>query len=86
MTIEKEIRELFMSLPTWNVRDALLTCFGCANPNMIGQRGDDLNMKYSLQDRRAAKMHIKVVESVPSEAVKIGNFTVNSFSAHRRPH
>lgn len=33
---------------------------GCANPNLVGLRGDKLDTRYGLQDRRAAKMHIKV--------------------------
>ncbi len=32
---------------------------GCANPNLVGLRGDKLDTRYGLQDRRAAKMHIK---------------------------
>lgn len=32
---------------------------GCANPNLVGLRGDNLDTRYGLQDRRAAKMHIK---------------------------
>jgi hypothetical protein len=38
---------------------------GCANPNLVGLRGDGLDTRYGLQDRRAAKMHIKVFDTAP---------------------
>lgn len=39
-------------------------------------RGDGLDSSYSLQDRRAAKLHIKFAESLPPNAQVIGDFTV----------
>jgi len=51
---------------------------GCAHPNLVGTRGDQLNTNYSLQDRRAAKSHIQVAESLPPGASVLGSgpFTV----------
>jgi hypothetical protein len=55
-----------------------LTLTACANPNLVGMRGDQLNTNYSLQDRRAAKSHIQVTLDLPSGAqtVGAGPFTV----------
>ena len=39
---------------------------GCANPNLVGMRGDSMDTRYGLQDRRAAKLHVKVFESAPA--------------------
>lgn len=57
---------------------ALVVVFvaGCANPNLVGLRGNKLNTDYSLQDRRMAKMHIKVVQALPSNAENMGDFSV----------
>lgn len=49
---------------------------GCAsNPNLVGMRGDAINKSYSLQDRRAAKLHIKVSPVLPSSARAMGTIT-----------
>lgn len=55
---------------------ALITLTGCAAPNLAGQRGDNLNTQYSLQDRRAAKLHVQVSDRIPDGATAIGNFSV----------
>jgi hypothetical protein len=47
----------------------------CANPNLVGLRGNSLDTSYSLQDRRAAKQHIQVTATVPSGAQVMGDFT-----------
>lgn len=48
----------------------------CANPNLVGLRGNKLNTNYSLQDRRTAKMHIKVTQEMPLNAESMGDFSV----------
>lgn len=48
----------------------------CANPNLVGLRGNKPNTNYSLQDRRMAKMHIKVTQEMPSNAESMGDFSV----------
>lgn len=49
---------------------------GCAAPNLVGLRGNKLDSSYSLQDRRAAKQHIKTVENLPAGARNMGEFSV----------
>lgn len=51
---------------------AVAAITGCANPNLVGMRGDQLNTNYSLQDRRAAKSHIQVTPTLPANAQTIG--------------
>lgn len=51
---------------------AVLT--GCANANLVGMRGDGLNTNYSLQDRRQAKLHVKVTPELPAGATIMGDF------------
>lgn len=49
---------------------------GCANnPNLVGARGNEVNKSYSLQDRRAAKLHIKISPVLPSSARSMGTIT-----------
>lgn len=50
----------------------LVALAGCANPNLVGQRGNDLNGTYSLQDRRAAKLAVKVTPSIPAGSQVLG--------------
>ena len=52
---------------------------GCANPNLVGLRGDKLDTRYGLQDRRAAKMHIKLFE----EQVPPGNTSTRTYQVER---
>lgn len=58
----------------------LVTAFastGCANhANLVGPRGNDLNTSYGLHDRRQAKQHIKVVQTLPAGASAMGDFSV----------
>jgi hypothetical protein len=50
---------------------------GCATkPNLVGPRGNDLNTSYGLQDRRAAKQHVKVASALPAGAQAMGEFSV----------
>lgn len=46
--------------------------YGCANANLVGMRGNSLDTRYGLQDRRAAKKHIKIFAAQPAgyEATK----------------
>lgn len=53
-----------------------VTLVGCANPNLVGLRGDRPDERYSLQDRRAAKQHVRVVDTLPTDARSMGDFTV----------
>jgi outer membrane murein-binding lipoprotein Lpp len=55
---------------------AILLLAGCANPNLVGTRGNKLNSDYSLQDRRAAKLHIKSTKELPQGAQSMGDFSV----------
>lgn len=48
---------------------------GCANANLVGPRGNGLNANYSLQDRRAAKMHVKISQDLPAGAEVVGDFS-----------
>lgn len=50
---------------------------GCATKgNLVGPRGNDLNTSYGLQDRRAAKQHVKVAGALPAGAQAMGEFSV----------
>jgi len=49
---------------------------GCANPNLVGLRGDAPDSTYSLQDRRAAKQHIQVFSSLPPDVRVLGEVSV----------
>lgn len=55
---------------------AALFLTACANPNLVGLRGNSLDTSYSLQDRRMAKTHIKIVREVPPSAEHMGDFRV----------
>lgn len=50
---------------------------GCAaKPNLVGPRGNDLNTSYGLQDRRAAKQHVRIAGALPAGAQAMGEFSV----------
>lgn len=48
---------------------------GCAHGNLVGQQGNSLNANYSLQDRRAAKTHIRVTPTIPDGFVAMGDYS-----------
>lgn len=62
---------------------------GCANPNLVGLRGDRLDTRYGLQDRRAAKIHIKqFVDQVPNGYTKLKTYQVercNQYAQDAKP-
>ncbi len=62
---------------------------GCANPNLVGLRGDKLDTRYGLQDRRAAKMHIKQFgDQVPPGYTKTKIYQVercNQYAQDEKP-
>lgn len=53
---------------------AIAALTGCANANLVGMRGDSLNTNYSLQDRRQAKIHVKVTQELPAGTAVMGDF------------
>lgn len=56
--------------------------------NLVGVTGNGLNTSYSLQDRRAAKSHIKIAQTLPQGAKKIGDFEVqrcHQYAQHEAP-
>ena len=45
---------------------------GCTgNPNMIGLRSNFANASYSLEDRRKARLAIKIYKALPKEAHEV---------------
>lgn len=55
---------------------AVAVLAGCANPNLVGVRGNAVNTNYALQDRRAAKLHVQVTPALPTGAVVLGELSV----------
>lgn len=50
---------------------------GCAtNPNLVGLQGNSLDTRYGLQDRRLAKLHVIVAETLPKDARPMKDYAV----------
>jgi hypothetical protein len=56
---------------------AVVLVTGCAtNPNLVGLQGNSLDTRHGLQDRRAAKMHVRVAPSLPKDAQPMKDYSV----------
>ena len=65
-----------MKFPQLILLLSIVILSGCANPNLVGQRGNKTNSAYSLQDQRTARSQIRIERTTPSNATSIGDFSV----------
>lgn len=57
----------------------LASTLGACTPmhgNLVGQSGNGLDTRYSLQDRRQAKLHVKITETLPAGASNAKDYVV----------